>query len=55
MIVATRRINWEGKVTIAGQPLEKRDGFGMWDTDRFEIVADADAKVLLMDVPMQLG
>ncbi|MEO1259275.1 MAG: pirin family protein [Bacteroidota bacterium] len=45
----------EGKVTIAGQPLEKRDGFGMWDTDSFEIVADADAKVLLMDVPMQLG
>ena len=45
----------EGRVTIAGQPLEKRDGFGMWDTDSFEIVADADTKLLLMDVPMQLS
>ncbi len=45
----------EGEVTIAGQKLGKRDGFGIWDTTGFDISADSNAKVLLMDVPMQLG
>ncbi len=45
----------DGKVTIEGQSLDKRDGFGVWDTDKIEIIADSNAKVLLMDVPMQLG
>ncbi len=42
----------EGDVTINGQKLSKRDGFGVWDTDKLSIVADNDAEVLLMDVPM---
>ncbi|MCI5082283.1 MAG: pirin family protein [Saprospiraceae bacterium] len=45
----------EGEVTIAGQKLGKRDGFGIWDTTGFDISADSNAKVLLMDVPMQLS
>ncbi len=45
----------EGKITISGQELEKRDGFGIWDTEKFEIIASEDVKVLLMDVPMTLG
>jgi redox-sensitive bicupin YhaK (pirin superfamily) len=45
----------DGNVTINGQSLEKRDGFGMWDTDSINIIADDDAKILLMDVPMSLG
>ncbi|MEM7106235.1 MAG: pirin family protein [Bacteroidota bacterium] len=45
----------EGDVTIEGQPLNKRDGFGIWDTDKINIKADNDAKILLMEVPMQLG
>lgn len=45
----------EGNVSINGQSLEKRDGYGVWDTDSIEVVADGDAKVLLMDVPMSLG
>ena len=45
----------EGKVTIEGQPLEKRDGFGVWDTDSLKIKVDSDAKVLLMEVPMRLN
>ena len=45
----------EGDVTIAGQPLGKRDGFGVWDTDEITVKADSDnAKILLMDVPMAL-
>ena len=44
----------EGSVEISGQALSRRDGFGIWDTDKFEVKATSDAKVLLMDVPMEL-
>lgn len=44
----------EGELTINGQALGKRDGFGVWDTPDLEIAADSDTKVLLMEVPMQL-
>ena len=44
----------EGDVTVEGQALNKRDGFGIWDTDKINIEADANAKVLLMDVPMSM-
>ena len=42
----------EGDVTINNQKLNKRDGFGVWDTDKFSISAESDAEVLLIDVPM---
>ncbi|KUG09353.1 pirin family protein [Solirubrum puertoriconensis] len=42
----------EGDVTINGQPLHRRDGFGVWDTDRLSIQADSAAELLLMEVPM---
>lgn len=42
----------EGDVTIEGQSLNKRDGFGLWDTAFINVVADSDSKVLLMEVPM---
>ncbi|MFK7972166.1 MAG: pirin family protein [Bacteroidia bacterium] len=42
----------EGDVTINGQALNRRDGFGIWDTEQFDIKADNAAKVLLMEVPM---
>ncbi len=45
----------EGEVEIEGQALNKRDGFGIWDTEKISIKATKDAKVLLMDVPMQLS
>lgn len=44
----------EGDVTIDGQQLNERDGFGMWDTEQFTVKADSKAKVLLMEVPMEL-
>lgn len=42
----------EGDVTVNGQKLNKRDGYGVWDTDKLSITADSDAEVLLIDVPM---
>lgn len=45
----------EGEVTIEGEKLGKRDGFGVWDTDSMHICASSDAKVLLMDVPMEVA
>ncbi len=45
----------EGDVTINGQLLNKRDGYGLWDIDRLDIVADSDAEVLLMEVPMTIA
>lgn len=45
----------EGSAEIAGQTLEKRDGFGIWNTEGFEIKADKNSRILLMEVPMQLS
>ena len=42
----------EGDVSINGQKLNKRDGFGIWDIDKFSVTADSDSELLLMDVPM---
>lgn len=45
----------EGTVDINGQQLEKRDGFGLWETDSFDLKSNTDSRVLLMEVPMGLG
>jgi redox-sensitive bicupin YhaK (pirin superfamily) len=41
-----------GDITANGQSLTKRDGFGIWDTDKISINADSDAEVMVMEVPM---
>ena len=43
----------EGDITIDGQALNKRDGFGIWDTDSIQIKSDSDSELLLIEVPMQ--
>lgn len=45
----------EGTVSVNGQQLHKRDGFGVWDTDSISVTADKDARVLIMEVPMNLN
>jgi redox-sensitive bicupin YhaK (pirin superfamily) len=45
----------EGDMNIEGQALNARDGYGLWDTDNFKIKAENDARILLMEVPMQLN
>lgn len=42
----------EGNVTINDQPLEKRDGLGISETEALNITADSDASLLLMEIPM---
>jgi quercetin 2,3-dioxygenase len=44
----------EGDATLNGQPLNRRDGLGIWNTKQFDVVADSDARILLMEVPMNL-
>lgn len=43
----------EGDVQIGDQLLNTRDGYGIWDTDAIAITATSDARVLLMEVPME--
>lgn len=41
-----------GDVTIGGQKLSARDGYGLWDIEKFSLKADTKTEVLLMEVPM---
>lgn len=45
----------DGELSINEQPLEKRDGYGVWDTTELFISASTDARILLMEVPMQMS
>lgn len=42
----------EGEADVEGQHLERRDGFGIWDTNEVTVTATSDARLLLMEVPM---
>ena len=42
----------DGKITLDGQTLLKRDAMGIWDTDEFTLKADTDSFVLFLEVPM---
>jgi redox-sensitive bicupin YhaK (pirin superfamily) len=41
-----------GEVNINGEQLSARDGLGIWATDVLKVRADANAELLLMEVPM---
>jgi len=43
-----------GDVTINDQKLNKRDGLGIWETDKFSITANSNAEILLIEVPIKL-
>ena len=45
----------EGKVTVNGQELAKRDGLGIWNVDELEVKSEADSRVLLMEIPMHIN
>ena len=42
----------DGSVSVGDQILETRDGLGIENTGSFEITANSDSKVLLIEVPM---
>ncbi|HAL51669.1 MAG TPA: hypothetical protein DCP78_05445 [Sphingobacterium sp.] len=45
----------KGSVTVEGQELESRDGFGIWDVAEINLkVTSADTEILLMDLSMKL-
>lgn len=42
----------EGEVEVNNEKLQKRDGIGIWNTNSISVKATEDARVLLMEVPM---
>lgn len=42
----------DGEVSINGQKLKERDGLGVWETTDFEIKAQKNSRILVMEVPM---
>ena len=44
-----------GEITVGDQKLNVRDGFGIWDVSEINILADTNAEVLVMEVPMKVG
>ena len=42
----------EGSVQIDGDSLEKRDALGIWDTEKFELLANKNSRILLIEVPL---
>jgi len=44
----------DGEVEIEGQKLGKRDGFGIWGTDRITVKSETDSRILLMELPMKI-
>jgi redox-sensitive bicupin YhaK (pirin superfamily) len=45
----------EGDVTINDQKLNARDGYGLWNVSEIKITADSSSRLLLMEVPMNVG
>lgn len=43
----------EGEVAINGEQLGDRDAIGILDTSNFEVLANSDAHLLIIDVPMK--
>jgi redox-sensitive bicupin YhaK (pirin superfamily) len=44
----------EGNATIENQALNKRDGFGIWNTDKIKITAENKSRILILEVPMTI-
>lgn len=42
----------EGEAEVAGEPLGRRDGIGVWETNEVTMRATGDAELLLIEVPM---
>ncbi|MCR9253995.1 MAG: pirin family protein [bacterium] len=42
----------EGSLKVNGEELTKRDGIGIWDTDKLEFESDENTRLLLVEVPM---
>jgi len=45
----------DGNIVVNNEQLNKRDGLGIWEVTEVNFSASTNAKILLMDVPMQLS
>ena len=45
----------EGEVNISDQQLSKRDGMGIWGVNQINFEANANSKILLMEVPIEIN
>ena len=41
-----------GEVAMDQHLLQRRDALGLWDTESFELKAEQDSELLLIEVPM---
>lgn len=44
----------DGEVEVDGQKLEKRDGYGIWESAEINVKAMKNSSILLMEVPMEI-
>ena len=44
----------DGSIEINGEVLNERDAIGIWDVDQISLTPQTEARVLLLDVPMQV-
>ena len=42
----------EGEISVGNEILSKRDGMGIWETDKFTLAANSDSKILSIEVPV---
>src|SRR4030095_3392974 len=42
----------EGALEVDGKKLDKRDAIGIWETNKVELKATADAEILAIEIPM---
>ena len=44
----------EGKIKAGDQTLQKRDGYGVWETDEVKLSSSSHTDILLLEIPMSL-
>ena len=42
----------DGEIKVVDESLSKRDGIGIWDSDKFTINATKDSRLLIIEIPM---
>ena len=45
----------DGTISINNNQLNKRDGFGLFNTKSFDITIEPNSKILIMDIPMKIN
>ncbi len=45
----------EGKAKVGDKELDTRDGLGVWDVESFDIEIEANSRILVMEVPMDVN